>query len=98
MARFDVYHVTGGGLVVDCQANDFEDIGTRFVVPLVPLDDTVPTNHRLNPRVEVNGEQLVMLTQFAAAVRTAELKPRVCSLAHEHLTIITAIDTLVGTY
>ncbi len=98
MARFDVYHATGGGLVVDCQANDFEDIGTRFVVPLVPPGETPPVNRRLNPTLNVNGEALVMLTQFATAVRTVELKPRVCSLASEHITIVSAIDTLLGTY
>ncbi len=84
--------------MIDCQADDFEDIGTRFVIPLMPPGETPPINSRLNPTVEVNGEMLVMLPQFATAVRTAELKPRIGSLVHEHIAIITAIDTLVGSY
>jgi toxin CcdB len=98
MARFDVYHARAGGLVIDCQADDFDDIGTRFVVPLMPPGETPPANRRLNPTFHVNGEALVMLPQFATAVRTAELNPRVCSLAHEHIAIISAIDTLVESY
>ncbi|MCP3735521.1 CcdB family protein [Sphingomonas sp. RP10(2022)] len=98
MARFDVYHFSGGGLVVDCQADDFDDIGTRFVIPLMPPGEIPPTNRRLNPSFDVNGETLFMLSQFATAVRTVELKSRVCSLAQHHIAIITAIDTLVGSY
>ena len=98
MARFDVYHSRAGGMVIDCQADDFDDIGTRFVVPLMVPGDTPPANRRLNPTFDVNGETLVMLPQFATAVRTKELHPRVCSLAHQHIAIISAIDTLVGSY
>jgi toxin CcdB len=98
MARFDVYHARAGGMVIDCQADDFDDIGTRFVVPLMAPGDTPPANRRLNPTLQVNGEMLIMLPQFATAVRTTELNPRVCSLAHEHIAIISAIDTLVGSY
>jgi toxin CcdB len=96
MARFDVYRLADGGLVIDCQADVLDDIGTRFVLPLLPPGAAPPSNGRLNPMFEVNGETLVMVTQFATSLRTAELKSRVTSLDREHLRIIGAIDVLTG--
>lgn len=96
MARFDVHRLSDGGLVLDCQADFLDEIATRFVVPLAPLGEGPPTNTRLNPRLEVNGETLVMLTQFATSIRTAELRAKVASLDHAHFQIIGAIDVLTG--
>ncbi len=97
MARFDVYRLSDGGLVVDCQADFLEDIGTRFVIPLGPRSGGAPPNPRINPEFEVDGEALVLVTQFASTIRTSELKRRVGSLDHEHLRITGAIDVLIGT-
>ena len=97
MARFDVYRLTDGGLVVDCQADFLADIGTRFIVPLMPLDDAPPANARINPTFDLEGERLVLVTQFAAAIRTSELRSRVGSLDAEHLSVTGAIDVLIGT-
>lgn len=96
MARFDVYHLSDGGLVLDCQADAFQGIGTRFVVPLFPEGEGPPTTSRLHPKFEFNGETLVMITELATAVRTAELGSRAGSLDHEHFRIIGAIDVLIG--
>ena len=96
MARFDVYRLVDGGMVIDCQADFLDDIRTRFVVPLVPPGEAPPDNPRLNPRFEVNGESLVMVTQFATAIRTVELKTRIVSLDSEHFRIVNAIDVLIG--
>lgn len=97
MARFDVHRLGDGGLVLDCQADFLDEIGTRFVVPLEPPGaDRPPANPRLNPVFEINGETLVMVTQLAAAIRTSELKGRVGSLDHEHFRIVGAIDSLIG--
>lgn len=52
---------------------------------------------RINPTFDVRGEQLVLVTQFAAAIRVAELRTRVGSLDHEHLRVTGAIDVLIGT-
>lgn len=97
MARFDVYELAGGGLAIDCQADFLSDIATRFVVPLTPLGEGPPPNPKLNPQFDVDGERLVMTTQFATSVRVRELRKRVSSLDHEHLRIISAIDMLMGT-
>ena len=96
MARFDVYRLRDGGLALDCQANFLDDIGTRFVVPLMPPGDGPPTNARLNPGFDIDGEAVVMVPQFATAVRTRDLAERVGSLDHDHIRIVAAIDVLIG--
>lgn len=97
MARFDVYRLADGGLVVDCQANFLDDIGTRFTIPLVPRGHGAPPNPRINPEFDIDGERLVLVTQLASAIRTKELRTRVASLDAEHLTITGAVDILIGT-
>jgi toxin CcdB len=96
MARFDVYRLRDGGLALDCQANFLDDIGTRFVVPLMPLGDGPPPNQRLNPAFEIEGEPVVLVPQFATAIRTRELAKKIGSLADEHIGIVAAIDVLIG--
>lgn len=96
MARFDVHRLADGQFVLDCQSNFLSEIATRFVVPLVSRAQAPPPNSRLNPAFDVAGEELMMLTQFAGAIRTAELRHHVTSLQHEDLRIIAAIDVLTG--
>jgi toxin CcdB len=97
MSRFDVYRLTDGALVIDCQAEFLDDIGTRFIIPLVPRGEGPPPNSRINPGFNIAGEQVVLITQLAAAVRTNELRTRVGSLDREHLRITGAIDVMIGT-
>ena len=96
MAQFDVHRLADGGLVVECQANRFDYIGTRLVIPLMPADYTPPRNDRLNPRVAVNDEQLYVVTQLAQAIRTSELRGRVGSIASDRDAIVRALDVLIG--
>lgn len=96
MAQFDVHRLADGGLVVDCQHCRFSDIGTRFVVPLMPADYAPPQNERLNPLVTVHGETLHFVAQLAQAIRTRELKGRVASIAEQRDNIVRAFDTLLG--
>jgi len=97
MARFDIYALEDGSLVLDCQANIFERIGTRFVVPLSREGESAPVTPRLHPRFDVGGETLVMMTEFAAAIPTSALRSKVSSLEQEQYRIIGAIDVLTGT-
>lgn len=97
MARFDVYRLRNGSLVLDCQADFLNDIGTRFVVPLLPRGEGPAPNARINPEFEVDGESVVMVTQLAATLRTSELRSRITSLAEEDTRVTGAIDVLIGT-
>lgn len=83
MPQFDVYRLDDGGLVVDCQSDLLEEIGTRFVLPLLPPAEAPPPNQHLNPMLKVNGEDLRLVPQLAVAVRTVELRQRLCSLMQD---------------
>lgn len=96
MAALNVYRLADDGLVLDCQNSRFDDIGTRFVVPLMPADYAPPYNATLNPVFDVDGERVTMVTQLATSIRARELRRRVASLRDERDRIIAAIDVLIG--
>ena len=56
MTQFDVYHIVGQGLVVDCQNDLFDDLGSRIVAPLREPEDPAVSRSRLNPLVTLDGE------------------------------------------
>lgn len=97
MAQFDIYRLANGtGLVVDCQSDLFDGFDTRFVVPLAPRGQTPPPVGRLNPVFVVQGEEHVLLTQAAAAVRRQALGPVVASLVDRRYEVTGAIDMLIS--
>jgi toxin CcdB len=99
MARFDVYRNAGGpGFLLDCQADVLSILTTRFVVPLLPPDEAPMASERLNPTFRVDGERVIMFTQFAASVPVSDLKQRIDSLGNEHATIMNALDMLLTGY
>jgi toxin CcdB len=96
MARFDVYRNSGGaGFLLDCQADLLGGLNTRFVVPLLAQADAPKPAGRLNPVFDVEGEQFVMVTQYAAAVELRELGPKVASLHAHDREIGNALDFLL---
>jgi len=97
MARFDVYRrLDGPGYLLDLQANILRDLNTRFVAPLLPPNGAPQPAMRLNPVFSVEGEPHVMVTQFAGAVRIAELGVCVGSLVSQDTAIVAAVDMLTG--
>jgi toxin CcdB len=97
MARFDVYrHGSSAGYLLDCQADILSSLNTRVVVPLLPRREGPPPMAQLNPVFRVAGKEVVMYTQFAAAIPARELAERVGSLAAEDRTIMNAIDMLLS--
>lgn len=98
MARFDVYRLRGGGLVLDCQADVLASLRTRFVIPLLPVAEAPRPAERLNPVFELEGTSHVLVTQFAATVRTAEMSAPVASLKSEEIRISNALDMLLTGY
>jgi toxin CcdB len=98
MARFDVYELRKGGLVLDCQADLLRDLKTRFVVPLLVEEAAPRAAVRLNPVFQFSGGSYVMVTQFAAAVHVRELGDVVASLKREATAITNALDMLLTGY
>lgn len=98
MARFDVCRLSDGGLVLDCQADILDSLRTRFVIPLLPVAEAPRPAERLNPIFAIDGTSHVLVTQFAATVRTAEMSAPVASLKSEEIGISNALDMLLTGY
>ena len=97
MARFDVYELKGRpGLVIDCQADILSGFNTRFVLPLLPLDEAPRPATRLNPVFDYRGNPFVLVTQHAAALGVAELGPMVGTLRAHDVAIRGALDMLLN--
>lgn len=96
MAKFDVYRLEGGALVVDCQADLLSDLDSRFVVPLVPAAESWGNVRRLNPTISFSDMPHVLLPQEAGTLDRRELGDRIGSLADHDLTIGNALDMLIS--
>ena len=99
MARLDVHRQPDGALVLDCQADILSGLNTRLVVPLLPPGEApAVAADRLNPKFEIEGETVIMFTQFASAMPIRELGTPIVSLAKEHSAIMNALDMLLTGY
>jgi len=95
MAKYDVMPlIATGGLVVDVQSDILDPLNTRMVVPLLPIASAPKPARRLNPVFEIEGQRLVMITQFASAVRLGELGKPIASLEPRFEDITAALDML----
>jgi len=96
MAKFDVYRLPrGGAYALDCQADILGDLNTRFVVPLLPIDEAPRPATRLNPVFEIEGERFVMVTQSAATIPAAELKAPILTLKDHAFAVGNALEMLI---
>jgi len=97
MAQFDVHRLNSGeALVLDCQSDLLDQLNTRFVVPLIPRGQAPAAAHRLNPVFTIAGQEVLMATQFAAAVLSQELSEPVISLRERSFEIVGAQDVLIS--
>ncbi|GLO72816.1 plasmid maintenance protein CcdB [Phaeobacter inhibens] len=93
MARFDVYTSPDStGYLLDVQADLLENLNTRIVVPLIPLDAAPTPAKRLNPIFDIRSGRYVMVTQFLSAVPASLLKTPVLNLASCDSDIMQALD------
>ena len=96
MARFDVYaNPEGIGFLLDIQADLLAGLNTRVVVPLLPLSQAPHPAQRLNPVFTVAQTDVVMVTQFLAAVPKNMLGAPILSLEAQRTEIVNATDMLL---
>ena len=68
MARYDAYEVRGNpGYLLDVQADVLDQLQTRVVIPLQLLGKAPQTADRLNPRLRVGDQTVILATQFIGA-------------------------------
>lgn len=95
MARFDVYrNPEGGGYLLNVQADLLDHLNTRVVVPLMPLSIAPSAAETLNPVFKVEDQDVLMATQFLAAVPAGLLKKPALNLADCRNEINAALDLL----
>jgi len=95
MARFDVFeNEDGAGYLLDVQSDLLSGLNTRVVVPLLPQSSAPSPAQRLNPVFSVEGQEVVMATQYMAAVPEKELRSGVGRLAEKQDQIAAALDML----
>ncbi len=95
MAQFMAYrNPSGNGYLLDLQADINRHFATRVVTPLLPIGDLPDYAKSLNPVFEIEGVQVLMVTQGMAAVPLALLKHPVLSLESKRTEITFALDFL----
>lgn len=96
MARFDVYRWNDrGSYLLDIQTDLLDRLNTRVVVPLLPREEAPQPAKRLNPCFTIDDSEVVMVTQFMAAVPRTALNAHVANLAGYHDEIVSAVDFLM---
>ncbi|MFT3815105.1 MAG: CcdB family protein [Acidovorax sp.] len=104
MARFDVYRHPDAELrrftpfLLDVQNDYIHSLGTRVVLPLRDAQLASTPMRDLNPGFEIDGLQVVLDTPAIAAFPAAELRNPVMSLRRHSDQIVSALDTLFGSY
>lgn len=102
MAQFDVYRNTDAlsneayPFFVDVQNELLSSLKTRVVVPLVLFahqDTLIPIN--LCPRVDIDGQSYIVLTQLISTVTLDSLDEYECSLFDYRDELVAAMDCLI---
>jgi len=102
MAQFDVHRnldpQSRGELpfVVDIQSDLLSHLGSRVVIPLVTAEAQSPPVSRLNPRVLVQGRQLLLDTAQIVGVPKSALGPVVANLMGSRDAVVAAVDVLIA--
>ena len=100
MAQFDVYSNPNPETkraipyLLDVQADMFDNLATRVVVPLVTVSAMGKAARHLNPQFKIKRTIVVMSTAELAGVNLNVLGDTVCSLKDQRSDIIAALDFL----
>jgi toxin CcdB len=94
--QYDICQLTDGTLAVVVQDNLLEPLETRVVVPLIDLAIAGPPLPPLNPVLTFGTEQFKLMPQMIVSVPSADLAPRLGSVAHRGDAIKAAVAALLG--
>jgi toxin CcdB len=101
MAQFDVYRNPNPKsaqtvpYLLDVQSDFLSGFSTRAVVPIAPTESVGKSAQRLHPQFQIDGANMVMMTELLAAVPKVALGAAVMSLAQNRDDIIAAMDFLI---
>jgi toxin CcdB len=80
--------------LLEVQSDLLKPVSTRVVVPLALLAERGQPARHLNPQFEIEGVQVVMVTEQIAGIPKHALGTRLLSLALQRDQIMDAIDFL----
>lgn len=80
--------------LLEVQSDLLESITTCVVVPLVRTSQRKKPAKYLNPRLDIEGTQVIMLTEQIAGIPRRALGKRITSLSSKRQEIMTALDFL----
>ncbi|HHJ4460305.1 MULTISPECIES: CcdB family protein [Citrobacter] len=98
--QFMVYRNNGNSraypYLLDVQSDIIGELNTRLVIPLFLLDEVSGRPaRRLNPVLNVDGEDFLVMTHEMASVRQSQLGEEVVSLREQRQAIKNALDFLL---
>jgi toxin CcdB len=100
MAQFDVHKNIGRNntaipYVVVVQSSSFDDYRRRVVVPLVRADLIKPVRYTaFNPQFTIKSARVVLHPLEIVSIPTAQMGPKVGSLAQSSQQIMAALDEM----
>jgi len=98
MAQFDVYINTNTKsnklfpYFLDIQHDVLDGIDTRVIIP---LSNIKLNNKVLNPIVQIDNDEYILMTTELTSILKSKLNNKVCSLKHKRDEIISSIDFLI---
>ena len=96
MATYDIYSSTSARAeyLLVLQDEIIDNLSTRVVAPLVPVNDVPKRMKILNPIISVAGTEYLLMTHLLAAIPSSVLKIKTGSALAQRDEIIAALDFL----
>lgn len=96
MAKYDIYSSASASAeyLLELQDEIIDNLSTRVVAPLVPIDDIPKRMKILNPIISVAETEYVLMTHLLAAIPISALKTKVGSASTQRDEIIASLDFL----
>ncbi|MES5099936.1 CcdB family protein [Agrobacterium sp. BA1120] len=94
MARFDIYRLKSGALVIDLQATIIDNLDTRVVAPLLSFEEFPKPILRLNPKLEVAGKTVIMVTHMLGVISVRDIHETIGRFSDDDHAIMAATDFL----
>jgi len=93
MPRYDIYRISDQkGYLLDVQSDLLDELKTRVVVPLIPVDIAPRLAKCLTPVFTIESAEYVMVTPLMASIPASDLKMRVTNLSDSFDEISNALD------
>ncbi|MEA3544953.1 MAG: CcdB family protein [Thermodesulfobacteriota bacterium] len=96
MAKYDIYSSisVSSEYLISLQDEIIDNLSTRVVAPLVPVDEVSGRMNILNPIIYFAGTEYLLMTHLLAAIPASALKTKVGSVLTQRDEIIASLDFL----